>query len=58
MTILVLTGTVFMIVKLRDAPWEDILKLGASVAASEFWKWVQVAIDAYITNSLAVKLIR
>ena len=33
---------------LRDVPWEDIFKLGASVAASEFCEWVQVGIDVYI----------
>ena len=27
---------------LRDVPWEDIFKLGASSAASEFCKWFQV----------------
>ena len=32
---------------LRDVPWEDIFKLGAS-AASEFCEWVQVGIDVYI----------
>ena len=32
---------------LRDIPWEDIFKLGAS-AASEFCEWVQVGIDVYI----------
>ena len=32
---------------LRDVPWEDILKLGASAAASEFCDWVQVGIDVY-----------
>ena len=35
---------------LRDVPWEDIFKLGASVAASEFCEWVQVGIDVYITH--------
>ena len=25
---------------LRDVPWEDIFKLSASAAASEFCKWV------------------
>ena len=30
---------------LRDVPWEDIFKLGASAAASEFCEWVQVGID-------------
>ena len=33
---------------LRDAPWEDIFKLGASAAASEFCEWIQVGIDVYI----------
>ena len=32
---------------LRDVPWEDIFKLRASVAASEFCEWVQVGIDVY-----------
>ena len=32
---------------LRDVPWEDIFKLGASAAASEFCDWVQVGIDVY-----------
>ena len=27
---------------LRDVPWEDIFKLSASAAASEFCEWVQV----------------
>ena len=33
---------------LTDNPWEDIFKLSASAAASEFCEWVQVGIDAYI----------
>ena len=33
---------------MRDIPWEDIFKLGASTAASEFREWVQVAIDMCI----------
>ena len=33
---------------MRDVPWEDIFKLGASAAASEFCEWVQVGIDVYI----------
>ena len=33
---------------LRDIPWEDIFKLGASAAASEYCEWVQVEIDVYI----------
>ena len=32
---------------LRDVPWEDIFKLSASVAASEFCEWVQVGTDLY-----------
>ena len=30
---------------LRDVLWEDIFKLNASAAASEFYEWVQVGID-------------
>ena len=33
---------------LRDVPWEDIFKLSASTAASEFYECVQVGIDVYI----------
>ena len=35
---------------LRDVPWEDIFKLSASAAASEFGEWVQVGIDVYIPH--------
>ena len=35
---------------LRDVPWEDIFKLSASAAASEFYEWVQVGIDVYIPH--------
>ena len=35
---------------MRETPWEDIFKLSASAAASEFCKWVQVGIDAYIPH--------
>ena len=35
---------------MRDVPWEDIFKLGASAAASEFCEWVQVGIDVYIPH--------
>ena len=35
---------------LRDVPWEDIFKLTASTAASEFCKWVQVGTDKYIPH--------
>ena len=34
---------------LRDVPWEDVFKLGAS-APSEFCEWVQVGIDVYIPH--------
>ena len=30
---------------LRGVPWEDIFKLSASAAASEFCEWVQVETD-------------
>ena len=43
MNILVLAGIVFV-----DVPWEDIFKLGASAAASEFYEWVQVGNEVYI----------
>ena len=33
---------------LRDVAWEDIFKLSASAATSEFCEWVQVGIDVYI----------
>ena len=35
---------------LRDGPWEDIFKLSASAATSEFCKWIQVGIDVYIPH--------
>ena len=35
---------------LRDIPWEDIFKLDASVAATEFCGSVQVGIDVYIPH--------
>ena len=35
---------------LRDVPWEDIFKLSASAAASEFCEWVQVGIDVFIPH--------
>ena len=35
---------------LRDVPWEDIFKLSASAAASEFCGWVHVGIDVYIPH--------
>ena len=50
MTILVLIRTVSLHDHLRDVPWDDIFKLGASAAASEFCEWVQFGIDAYILH--------
>ena len=38
---------------LRDVPWEDIFKLGASAAASGFCEWVQVGIDLYIPQKIS-----
>ena len=35
---------------LRNLPWENIFKLIASVAASEFCEWVQVGIVVYIPH--------
>ena len=35
---------------LRDILWVDIFKLSASAAASEFYEWVQVGIDVYISH--------
>ena len=35
---------------LRGVPWEDIFKLSASAAASEFCEWVQVETDVYIPH--------
>ena len=35
---------------MRDVPWEDIFKLSASAAASEFCEWVQVGTDVYILH--------
>ena len=32
---------------MRDVPWKDIFKLGASAASSEFCECVLVGIDAY-----------
>ena len=38
---------------LREVPWEDIFKLSASAAASEFCEWVQVGIDVYIPQKIS-----
>ena len=32
---------------MTDVPWEDFLKLGASVAVIEFCEWVRIGIDVY-----------
>ena len=32
---------------LRDVPREDLFKLGACAAASEFCEWIQVGVDVY-----------
>ena len=32
---------------LRDVPWEDIFRLGASAASKEFCEWAHVGIDVY-----------
>ena len=41
---------------LRDVPWEDIFKLSASAAASEFCEWVQAGIDVYIPHRIRSSL--
>ena len=41
---------------LRDAPWENIFKLCASTAASEFCEWVQVGIDVSLIVSIRSNL--
>ena len=35
---------------LKVLPWEDIFKLGAFGAASQFCEWVQVGTDVYIPH--------
>ena len=42
---------------LRDVPWEDIFKLSASAAASEFCEWVQAGIDVYIPHHPSINLL-
>ena len=32
---------------LRDVPWEDIFRLGASAASKEFCEWAHIGIDVY-----------
>ena len=50
MIILVVIGMVLD--HLRDVPWEDIFKLSASAAVSEFCEWVQVwiAVSSLVVN--------
>ena len=36
---------------MRDVPWEDIFKLGASTAVTEICELVQVGINVYIPPS-------
>ena len=36
---------------LRDVPWEDVFKVSASAAASEFCEWVQVGTGVYIPHT-------
>ena len=40
----------------RDVPWEDVFKLSASAAASEFCELVQVGIDIYISLIVSIRL--
>ena len=35
---------------LRDVPWDNIFKISASAAASEFCELVQVGIDVYFSH--------
>ena len=32
---------------MRDVPWEDVFKHGASASAADFRDWVQVRIEVY-----------
>ena len=40
----------FLIVTELTVTWEDIFKVSASDAASEFCQWVQVGIDVYASS--------
>ena len=35
---------------LRDVPWENVFKLGSFSATTEFFGWVKVRIDVYISH--------
>ena len=37
---------------MSDVQWENIFKLSASAAASEFCEWVQAGIDVYISHCI------
>ena len=39
----------------RDVPWEDMFKLVASAAASEFCEWVWLGTDVYIPQKIPVE---
>ena len=39
---------------LRNVPGEDIFKLGAYAAASEFCEWVQAGIDEYVLHKCII----
>ena len=36
--------------QLKNVPWEDILRLGAFAAGTEFYEWVQTGSDVFITH--------
>ena len=40
---------------LRDVSWEDIFKLSASAAVTEFCEWIQVGIDIYISLIVSIR---
>ena len=40
---------------LRDVSWEDIFKLSASAAVTEFCEWTQVGIDIYISLIVSIR---
>ena len=43
---------------LRHVPWEDIFKLNAFAAASEFCEWVQVGIQDVSQKTVIVTVLR
>ena len=42
---------------LRDVPWEDIFKLSASAAASEFREWVQLGIESVSDQASLISVV-